>query len=182
MREFTTTEYNIIQHNKPKCNKKVGETCTFNSKRYTKTCVAQLPGTWMKTDDSLKFEIEITPDDQPNTLHFRISGCVPGLVDGKPSVCWQDIIDTTVDYSVDRHQAYFYPPDDPQATERVLMEVPVDNECATLIARFFLLAENVCRGYGFLMLALKQGYRFTGVKEWSAGSAYYHVKPEDFLK
>lgn len=182
MREFTTTEYNNIQRRKPKCNKKEGETCTFTTTRYTKTCIAQLPGTWVKTDESIKFDIEITPEDQPNTLHFRISGCVPGFVDGKPSVCFQDIIDTTVDYSVDRHHAYFYPPDDPQATERVLMEAPIDDECYTLISRFFLLVENLCRGYGFLMLALKQGYRFTGVKEWNAGTAYYHVKPEDFLK
>ena len=182
MREFSTTEYNNIQSRKPRCNKKEGETCTFTTTRYTKTYIAQLPGTWMKTDESIKFEIEITPEDQPNTLHFRISGCVPGFVDGKPSVCFRDIIDTTVDYSVDRHHAYFYPPDDPQATERVLMEAPIDDECSTLINRFFLLAENVCRGYGFLMLALKQGYRFTGVKEWNAVAAYYHVKPEDFLK
>lgn len=182
MREFTTTEYDNIRIYKPKCYKKEGEACTFTSNRYTKTCIAQLPGTWMKTDDSLKFEIEITPEDQPNTLHFRISGYVPAFVDGKATASLQDIIDTTVDYSVDRHQAYFYPPDDQQATERVLMEAPIDNECETLIARFFLLAENVCRGYGFLMLALKQGYRFTGVKEWHAGTAYYHVKPEEFLK
>jgi len=179
MREFTTTEYNNIQRNKPKCNKKVGETCTFNSKRYTKTCVAQLPGTWMKTDDSLKFDIEITPEDQPNTLHFRISGCVPGLVDGKPSVCWQDIIDTAVDYSVDRHHEYIYPPD---GEERVLMEAPAESECELVVDRFFQLAENLCRGYGFLLLALKQGYRFTGVKEWGRAAAYCELKPEDFLK
>ena len=182
MREFSKDEYDNIRYYKPRCQKSAGETCTFTATRYTKTCNAQLPGTWMKTDKSLKLEIEITPEDQPNTLHFRISGFVPGFVDGKPSVCIRDIIDTTMDYSVDRHRAYFYPPDDPEATERVLMEAPVAEECQTLIERFFLLAENVCRGYGFLMLALKQGYRFTGVKEWSAGTAYYAVKPEDFLK
>lgn len=182
MREFTTTEYNNIQRNKPKCNKKEGESCTFTRNRYTKTCIAQLPGTWMKTDDSLKFEIEITPEDQPNTLHFRISGCVPGFVDGKPSVCFQDIIDTTVDYSVDRYHAYFYPPDDPQATERVLMEAPIESECEMVIDRFFHLAHNVCCGYGYLLLALKQGYRFTGVTEWHGTTAYNNLKPEDFLK
>ena len=182
MREFTKTEYNNIKRRTPKCNRKEGESCTFTSTRYTKTCIAQLPGTWMKTDSSLKFEIEITPEDQPNTLHFRISGYVPGFVDGKPSVCLQDIIDTTVEYSVDRHQGYFYPPDDPSATERVLMDAPIAEECELVVDKFFHLVENVCRGYGFLLLALKLGYRFTGVSEWWDTDAYNQLKPEDFLK
>lgn len=182
MREFTRDEYDNIKDLKPRCHKSAGETCIFTATRYTKTCNAQLPGTWMKIDETLKLEVEITPEDQPNTLRFRISGFVPGFVDGKPSVCLQDIIDTTVDYSVDRHRAYFYPPDDPEATERVLMEAPVEEELSTVINRFFQLVENLCCGYGYLLLALKQGYRFTGVEEWSAGTAYYSVKPEDFLK
>ena len=182
MREFTNEEYYAINYYKRKCNKKEGESCTFTKTRYTKTCIAQLPGTWMLTDGSLKFEIEITPEDQPNTLHFRISGCVPGFVDGKATASLQDIIDTNVDYSVDRHHAYFYPPDDPQAAERVLMEAPIAEECKTVIGSFFMLVDNVCRGYGYLMLALKQGYRFTGVKEWDSATAYYSVKPEEFMK
>lgn len=182
MREFTKTEYDNIRIYKRNCNKKEGESCTFTKTRYTKTCIAQLPGTWMLTDGSLKFEIEITPEDQPNTLHFRISGCVPGFVDGKATASLQDIIDTTVDYSVDRHHAYFFPPDDHHATERVLTEAPIAEECKTVISRFFMLVDNVCRGYGYLMLALKQGYRFTGVKEWDSATAYYRVKPEEFMK
>lgn len=182
MREFTDEEYYEINYWKPKCLKKAGESSTCNRRRYTKICVGKLPGDFWKTDSTIKFEVEITPADQPHQLNFRISGHAPAFVDGKPTVSLQDIINTTIDYSVDRHHAYFLPPDDPQATELVLMEAPIEEELKTLMNRFFEFVEKVCAGYAYLLYAMKVGYRFTGVTEWNDSTAFWNHTPEDFMK
>ena len=181
MREFTDEEYYGINYYKPNCLKKEGESATFNRRRYTKTCVGKLPGDWRKTDNTIKFEIEITPADEAHQLNFRISGQVPAFVDGKPTVFLQDIINSTIDYSVDRHHAYFLP--NSEAKERVLMEAPIEEELKTLLNRFFDFVEKVCAGYAYLLCAMKVGYRFTGVKEWTTDTSdFWNLTPEYFMK
>lgn len=180
MREFTNEEYYVINYYKRKCNKKEGESATFNRRRYTKICVGKLPGDFWKTDNTIKFEVEITPADQPHQLNFRISGHAPAFVDGKPTVTLQDIINTTIDYSVDRHRAHFLPHSG--AKERVLMEAPIEEELKTVMNRFFEFVDKVCAGYAYLLYAMKIGYRFTGVTEWTDTTAFFHHTPEDFMK
>jgi hypothetical protein len=180
MREFTNTEYNTIKGLKWRCNKKEGESQNLTRTRYETVRCGHLPGTWMKTDGSIKFDAEIAPADEENTLCFRISGCVPEFVDGKPVCSFKDIINCKMDYSVDRHLVWRHPAGN--AGDPYQGECDVEVELKTVIGRFFMLLENICCCYAYTLLAMKQGYRFTGMDEPDGCTAYLHGKPEDFMK
>jgi len=181
MRDFTDTEYNAIKGLKWRCHKKEGESQNLTRTRYESVRCGHLPGTWLHLDNSIKFDAEISPADEENTLHFRISGCVPEFVDWKPVCSFKDIINCNVDYSADRHLVW-HTPEGGKASDRYQGECDVEVELKTVIGRFFLLLDNICCCYAYALLAMKQGYRFTGMKEPDGYTAYLHGKPEDFMK
>ena len=181
MRDFTDTEYNAIKGLKSRCYKNEGESHKLTRARYETVRCGHLPGTWMNFDNSIKFDAEISPADEANTLHFRISGCVPEFVDGKAVCSFKDIINCNVDYSADRHIVW-HTPEGGKASDRYQGECDVEVELETVVGRFFVLLDNICCCYAYTLLAMKQGYRFTGMNEPDGCTAYLHGKPEDFMK
>ena len=169
MRKFNDIEYNTIKELKWRCAFN-GEKFSLSRSRYTKELVGHLPGTWMKDDDSIRFEMEISPNERPETLDFRVSGIVPSFVDGKPVCEYRDILAKTIEWSRER----FCVKDTPVTPEA---------ELGMVIKRFFVLVENIVSGYTYLLLAMKQGYRFTGgMCTDSLAAAYCEARPEDFMK
>lgn len=182
MREFTDTEFNLIQSWKNRCIKAEGERFQLTRTRYLKQCCGKLPGTYMKTAKTLKLEVEITPADSPCTLNFRISGCVPSFVDGKPSVCYTDIVRETIDYSKDRHKVYYYPNGDRHLTAGKV-DASIDEELKAVIIHFFSIEEDIASGYAFLFAAMVRGYRLTGIDtSYTSLCSVDNFSPEDFLK
>lgn len=160
MREFTDEEYNAIGYAKRRCV--TGESFSLTNTRYTKKCIGKMPGTWMKTDDSIKFDISIEPAGE-HELHFRLSGFVPDFTGEKPGVRLMDIYDRTMKYRNGDCDGNNFN----------------TRYCKGLISHFFALCSDLISGYSYIILGMKCGGRFTGGKE--SYFEYEEARPEDFL-
>lgn len=156
MREFTKEEFDTISSKKWRCNKRAGESFSLTNTRYVKHATGRLPGTWIKVDSSIWFDLEITPAEEPNALHFHISGMVPMLGPDGCHVELRDILDITLTYDSERVRREFNSDGTIYAREITELEV--------LLERFFLMADNAICGYTWLLLYIRQGYRFVGNK------------------
>lgn len=170
MREFTEEEFSAIKNSKWKCKyKKEGESFSLTNTRFTRSYIGDFPGTWFKTDATIKFTAEITPAGD-HELRFRISGMIPSFNgEGGPKVELADIIDRTLTYSKTGTKAN---------TKAYMW---FQSELELLIYKFFFLAENIVQGYSMLIFALKCGHRFTNRTEVIINNCL-NVKPEEFMK
>ena len=167
MREFTEEEFATIKTRKWRCTHKAeGEQFTLTKTRYTRECIGYLPGTWLKSDNTLKFTAEISPAGE-NELRFRITGMVPSFHgDGAPSVRFEDIYDRTFNYAEQKLDKYPY---------------WAGNEIGLLVCRFHLFLTNIVNGYSFLIWAMKSGYRFGNQSEISLEECLL-ISPDVFMK
>lgn len=175
MRKFTSEELDLIRDCKWNVRKSDGETWSLDCHRYRRTSIGHLPGTWFKTDASIKFEMEIIPGKK-GELRFIVSGMTPSFEAGKaPSISLTTMLDTTVNYTAGKHMRM----DD---AGELFREATDTEELRAVLDKFFNLAEDMNAGYSYLILGMKQGYRFSGVKEWSWYSAYDEEIPEHLFK
>lgn len=181
MRKFSDIEMDTIKRNKPKCNKAEGETYSLTRSRYTKSCVGTLPGDWRKTCRNIRFELEISPNERPYTLDFRISGAVPCFDGAGKAYCeYRDILVRTVDWSVDTHPE----PNCLDENRKPVEGPPVkpEDELWTVVGRFFGMAAGIISGYTYLFDAMKYGYRFTNKVYGDSCFELSQFSPEDFMK
>ena len=183
MRDFSDLEYDTIKRLKPKCNKSVGETASLTRSRYTKSCVGVLPGSWVKPvpERSIRAEMEITPNDKPDTLDFRFSGIVPCFDGAGMAYCeYRDIVVRTVEWSVDTHPE----PNCLDENRKPVEGPPVSprSELWTVVGRFFTMADEIISGYVYLFDAMKYGYRFSNKVYGDSEFELSRFSPEDFMK
>lgn len=183
MRDFSDIEYDTIRRHKPRCSKADGETASLTRSRYTKACVGVLPDCFVKTgpDRNLRFEMEIVPNDRPETLDFRLSGIVPCFDGAGRAYCeYRDIVVRTVEWSVDTHPK----PNCRDENREPVEGPPVSprDELWTVVGRFFSMSDDIIRGYAYLFSAMKYGYRFSNPVYCDSEIELAQFRPEDFME